>query len=86
METWRMIHLATLRYALAAGLNYIITPACEYISAYRELPVEVESLSSHRPLLAGMRSLSDWSQSMAGKDNSTILFPYITDLYWPFIH
>lgn len=36
-----MIHLATLRYALAARLNYIITPACESISTYRELPAEV---------------------------------------------
>ncbi len=62
MEVWRMIHLATLRHALAVGLNYIITPVCESIPTYRELGAEVESLSSHRPLLARMRSHSQWQE------------------------
>ncbi len=70
----------TLRHALAVGLNYIKVPVCESIPAYRELGAEVESLSSHRPLLARMRSHSQW-QEMITAGSYFHIFQTLLDLY-----
>lgn len=81
MEARRMIHLATLRHALAVGLNYIIAPVCESIPAYRELGASVESLSSHRPLLARMRSHSQWKAMITAGSYFHILQTLIGPLF-----
>ncbi len=72
--------LLPLRHALAVGLNYIIVTVCESIPAYRELGAEVESLSSHRPLLARMRSHSQW-QKMITAGSYFHIFQTLLALY-----